>query len=248
MRGLNRPLFIEEGFIIKAKKKVAIVGFAPHRKMAPYDDESFEIWGINDLFAVDDVKRWDRWFQIHHPETIENYRAAVGRLSSGDMIKTYATWDCPVYMRQKHPELPNSVEFPFQELIDKFGTYFNNTISWLLAFAIHEGFEEIHIYGVDMNSSSEYEHQRPSCEYFIGLARGMGINVYIPDESSLLKVKFLYALELERENVEKKQLQQKLEHLQIQYNEAEKEHAAVEEKINQIKGAAVVVADLLKEL
>jgi len=30
-------------------KKVAIVGFSAHKTEAPYNDPTFEIWGLNDL-------------------------------------------------------------------------------------------------------------------------------------------------------------------------------------------------------
>jgi hypothetical protein len=43
--------------------------------------------------------------------------------------------------------------------------------------------------------NSEYGHQKPSCEYLIGLAEGMGIKVEIPDSSELLKCAQLYGFE-----------------------------------------------------
>ena len=122
------------------KNKVAILGFTAHRKLAPFDDESFEIWGINDLYVYEDIKRWDRWFQIHHPE---HYKGSPGRTTVPEMYAEYAKWDCPVYMWQKDDNVPNSVGFPFQDITDKYGGYFNNTISWLIAFAMLEGFKEI---------------------------------------------------------------------------------------------------------
>ena len=46
------------------------------------------------------------------------------------------------------------------------------------------------MYGVDMAQdtllAAEYSEQRPSCEYFIGLAEGAGIRVDIPGGSDLL--------------------------------------------------------------
>jgi hypothetical protein len=46
-----------------------------------------------------------------------------------------------------------------------------------------------------MANDIEYQSQRPSCEYFIGLARGKGIEVYVPPESDLLKCMYLYGFE-----------------------------------------------------
>jgi len=54
---------------------------------------------------------------------------------------------------------------------------------------------EIIVYGVDMAVGTEYAHQRPSCEYFLGLAAGLGIKVTIPDEADPLKTRFMYGFE-----------------------------------------------------
>jgi hypothetical protein len=40
--------------------------------------------------------------------------------------------------------------------------------------------------------NSEYGPQRPSCEYFLGIAVGLGIKIVIPKQMDLLKTKFLY--------------------------------------------------------
>lgn len=227
------------------KDKVAIVGFAPHRKLAPWNDESFEIWGINDLYAREDVTRWDRWFQIHNPD---HYTGSQGRDTIREMYAEYAKWDCPVYLLEKHKDIPNSVEFPLRKLVDKYGDYFNNSISWLLAFAMSEGFKEIHLYGVDMATHSEYGHQRPSCEYFIGLARGQGINVVLPKESSLLRSKYLYGLETERENVEKNDLLQRKGNVVSQLQEAERVVSEAQAKIHACQGAIIALDELIATL
>ena len=227
------------------KDKVAILGFTTHKKLAPYDDDSFEIWGINDLYSQEGVARWDRWFQIHHPE---HYKGSDGRDTLPAMYEEYAKWDCPVYMWKKNKDIPNSVEFPFQKLVDKYGNYFNNTISWLIAFAMYEGFKEIHLYGVDMQHNTEYSHQRPSCEYFIGLARGLGIEVVIPKESSLLKTKYLYGLETEREDLEKADLNQRKKNVLLQLEQAEEMHQQAESKVHMCRGALVALDELLATL
>lgn len=55
-----------------------------------------------------------------------------------------------------------------------------------------KAFGEIQVWGVDMAQDSEYNHQRPSCEAAIGFARGLGIKVFIPDTSDLMKCLFVY--------------------------------------------------------
>jgi hypothetical protein len=224
------------------KNKVAIVGFSPHRVLAPYDDDSFEIWGINDLYIQEDVKRWDRWFNIHNA----GYNSA--RTSADRSKEEYKKWDCPVYLWKQDKDIPNSLQFPFNEMVEKYGNYFNNTISWLIAFAMHEGFKEIHLYGVDMATHTEYGHQRPSCEYFIGLARGQGITVVMPKESGLLKAKYLYGLETERENVEKKDLLQRKMNVEGQMKEAERVVGEAQAKVHACQGAIIALDELIATL
>jgi hypothetical protein len=72
----------------------------------------------------------------------------------------------------------------------------------MIAIALFEGVHELSLYGVDMaktdptlNANGEYEHQRPSCEYMVGVATGMGVQVSIPEQSDLLKCERIYALE-----------------------------------------------------
>ena len=84
------------------KDKVVILGFTTHRKLAPWDDESFEIWGINDLYVNEDIKRWDRWFQLHHPD---HYEGSKGRETVPGMCEEYARWDCPVYLWKKRKDI-----------------------------------------------------------------------------------------------------------------------------------------------
>ena len=189
--------------VLKSKiTKLAIVGFAPTWNQAPFDDHQFEIWGLNELYKYFEKipnGRADRWFEIH------------SRNSPSKSIPQHQEWlkKCPVplYMWEHYKDIPNSVKFPKDELIKWLGdaggrfkdnmgnNYFTNTISWMTAFALYLGFEEIHIYGVDMACDSEYQWQRPSCEFFLGLAKGMGVKIYLPQNSDLLKTGQLYGFE-----------------------------------------------------
>jgi hypothetical protein len=169
-------------------KRVAIVGFAESRKKAPYDDESFEIWALNDM----DVPRADRWFEIHDRNFLETY---LSRTDGTPHIERLKTFDIPVYMQKHHDDIPKSVEYPLEEYLTKYRDYFTNTVSYMICLAIDEGFDEIHIYGVDMAQNTEYCEQRPSVEYWIGYAEGKGIKVYIPPESDLLKQAYRYGYE-----------------------------------------------------
>lgn len=178
----------------KPPRKIAIVGKATSSMMlAPYDDDSWEIWVLSDCFKF--VPRITRSFEIH------DYDTGCHRWK-----KEYTDWlkaNIPkLVVHSAHPDLPGAMVYPWKKVLEEFLPYFTNSVSWMLALAMLEGCSEIGIYGVDMAQSDpatgrngEYEHQRPSCEYFIGLAQGIGIKVTIPPQSDLLKARKLYAYE-----------------------------------------------------
>ena len=207
----------------KKKKKVAILGFAGSRNEAPFHDESFEIWGLNDLYAF--IPRWTRWFQIHDPDQIKgkgvrtyNGDNTANWDNGGDQYKDLIALNCPVYMWKHYEDIPNSVEYPLQHMLEQFGDYFTNSISYMLAQAIVEDFEVIHVYGVDMAIGAEYEYERPSVEYFLGIIKGIirshpneGRELYIPPTSNLLKSAFLYGYEDKKIDAFKKNCQERMQ-------------------------------------
>lgn len=128
------------------RTKVAIVGFTPTRDLAPYQNPDFDIWALNDLFEA--IPRYDRIYQIHKRQSIDTHTTRGEKVT---YIKRLRELAVPIYMVEAYPDIPNSVAFPLQEIADYFGyDYFTNTISYMIAHAIYEGYEEIHIYGVDM--------------------------------------------------------------------------------------------------
>lgn len=168
-------------------KRVAIVGGAKSsRYLAPFNDSTIEIWSLNDMIEALPSCRPSRWFEMHRPDAIRAYRPEWGYLAK------LASLPCPVYMCEAMPEIPNSRTYPLDQMISLYGGYFTNSVAYMLAMAISEGYEEIHLYGVEMSVSSEYILERPSVEYFVGLARGLGINVIIPKISTLNQGYWLY--------------------------------------------------------
>ena len=160
------------------RRKVAIVGFTPSRKQAPYADDAYEIWGLNALFRVDGVPRATRWFDLHPVDKIPE-----------DRMKWYSEATIPVYLQRPDPRVPKSLAFPREAILARFGqdAYFTNSISWMIALAMLEGMTHIEVYGVDMSTPDEYRTQRPNVEYWLGLAMGAGIKVKVAETSDLLK-------------------------------------------------------------
>lgn len=171
-------------------KKVAILGLASHYKDAPFYDDDIEIWILNDMYDL--VPRYNRLFEMHDINFVKKYFTRTTNTFHYDNLVNI---DKTVYMQDRQEEIKNSIKYPLEEMKSLYGEYFTNSISYMLALAIEEGFDEIQLYGVDMAVNSEYKEQRPSCEYFIGIAKGKGINVVISQKSDLLKSNYLYGYE-----------------------------------------------------
>jgi len=78
--------------------------------------------------------------------------------------------------------------FPMERLIKKFGCdYFSDTICYMMVYAIDQGYKKLRLYGIDMHLTDEYQTEKGGIEYWIGYARGLGIDVWIVDGGSLLR-------------------------------------------------------------
>lgn len=181
----------------KSPRKIAIIGTAPQWQLAPFDDPSWEIWGIYGVACAG--RRLTRLYELHDKSIIvpmaeKMYPDGKYWKVADGMGKNYITKD-------HYDQAPNAVRFDFQSNLKKYGPYFASSCSWLIADAINElekdGFTgtELGIWGVNMSSDGEYAHQKPSCSYLLGWARAKGITVTIPASSELLALTHQYGLE-----------------------------------------------------
>lgn len=129
------------------------------------------------------------WSQVSHRYTklFEMHDRSLWERRGEEYLDLLKSSDVPIVMQQQYEDIPNSVPFPLQDAIVEFGDYFNSSIAYMLALAILEGHDEIEIYGVDNLTDSEFAYERPCNEYFIGMAKGMGLDVKIAEGSHLLK-------------------------------------------------------------
>jgi len=186
----------------KDNKKVFIIGAAADPDSIKLTRETFpaaELWSVNNLFVRFQDIRFDRWFELHQFARFKRVLCRRGVTTYQDVpIKEYMAkinaLDCPVYMQRKWPQIKRSREYPFREIMEKYGRYFGCSFAWMMALALEEGFKEIVFRGV-LLVGKEYYYQRPSVEYLIGLARGRGINVAIGADSMLLEEPWVYACE-----------------------------------------------------
>lgn len=161
-------------------RKVAIVGKAATSGFAPWRDETWEIWGMPwiscpRMTLLFDVHTHDCWadMALKEEEWIGMYREKYS--------------DIPVYCDpSRNHVFAKPVAFPFEEIAASVPfAYFENTIAYQIAFAIHEGVDEIGLWGIHMMGTHEFAAERPSVTYLVGLAQGRGINVSVAPGSPL---------------------------------------------------------------
>jgi hypothetical protein len=249
---------------VRELDRVYIVGCAGTKDTVPYDDKEAEFWGVNNLYGVPlPGAKFSRWFEIHNIWFDNNIKKLLRRGDNdfrGQKVEEYmkglAALNIPIYMQQFWPDLvPNSVQYPLAEMLNYFAVekglgrdarYLTNTISLEIALAIYEGFKDIHVYGVDMSVGTEYEKQRPSCEFWLGLAKGMGINIHVPDEADLMKTRFIYGFEEPLQNEFTKKLKKLKKDMLGKANMAQQNFLASQKALEQYQGAIGAVSEMEK--
>jgi len=255
---------------IREFDRVYIVGCATTKDSVPYKDDAAEFWGVNNLYGVPlPGARFSRWFEIHNIWFDPNVKKLLRR---GDQdfrgqpvdlyMKGLAALGIPIYMQQFWPDLvPNSVPYPMAEMIKFYmepnerkpwsmdlsqSRYLTNTISLEIALAIYEGFKEIQIWGVDMAVGTEYAQQRPSCEFWVGVARGMGITVYIPPEADLLKTRFIYGFEEPLQNEFSKKMKKLKKDMNMKFGNTQQQFLGAQKTMEQYIGAMHAIGEIEK--
>ena len=138
------------------------------------------------------------WLQIAHPFPIylpEQLLVHIAGKLGLQPSNQYAWWK---------EKLPSVELFPAHDIASRTIPYFTNSVAWMTAHAtlslhdndgrIPEG-AELGLWGIDMSVATEYARQRPSCEFWLGMAAGRGVTISIPVESDLLKAAGMYGVE-----------------------------------------------------
>lgn len=167
--------------------KVAIVCGSPSSEfLAPFDDDDWEIWVLGNRLNRFDGKHVTRVFEIHN------------NLSEHKDPQKYAEYlvekGLPLIVGETFPiQGKNITPYPYDEVERLYGSlYLTSSPAYMMAYAILMGTTDIGIYGVDLAvDDHEYFWQRPCMEAWIGFAKGRGINVVIPEVSSIGKCSYV---------------------------------------------------------
>ena len=173
---------------------VAIVGLGPSletyvdlcRRLGGRRKLAAETWAVN---ALGDVIACDRVFHMDDVRIQEIRATAAPDSNIAAMLAWMKTHPGPIYTSRPHPDYPGLVDYPLEDVINGLGeAYFNSTIAYAVALAIHLGVGEIQLYGSDFTypNSGHAEKGRGCVEFWLGQAIARGIDVQLPSATSLM--------------------------------------------------------------
>ena len=161
--------------------KLALIGKGFGREQAPLKGSGITTWGVNDIVGHRDV---DICFYMD--------RDHLRHMQIEEVIKTSInTTGTPLYCIEHYDDIPSSMPYPKDEIIDFFGIdYFADSFAYMLALAIYQGFKQIDIYGFNYAFGEAYVSEKPCCEFWIGIAlqRGIEFNL-VGDNCKLLRTR-----------------------------------------------------------
>lgn len=175
-------------------KHVAILGLGPSLDQyleitkrvggkSKFCDETWAINALGDVFACDLVFHMD-------DVRIQEIRAKARPDSNiAAMLKWLKTSAVPVVTSRAHPDFPALVPFPLEDVLNNLGhDYFNNTAAYAIAFAIHTGATKISCFGMDFTYPNVHDAEkgRACVEFWLGMAKAFGIELWFPQTTTLL--------------------------------------------------------------
>lgn len=168
------------------RETIAIVGSHPRtRGQFDFKRNDCDIWVFNEAMSQEWATRADGVFQLHIPVIWRNPQNRNDP-KHYEWLKSGNT--PPVFMQKRYEDVPNSVHFPKDNLLSFFSNGKINgkpirevtcSPSWALAYAIYLGYSRIEIYGVELESNTEYAYQQGNFKYWCGVAVGRGIDLQI---------------------------------------------------------------------
>lgn len=177
------------------KNKVAIVGGSASREDAPYYDPEWVIWGCNEM----SYKRYDVMFELH-PMSVQNERELEWLRNCKKPVYVLDTMDALAH------GMTSAVEYPYDEIMKQPWaiSYFCCTMAYQIALAIHMGYETIGLWGLRMDIGSPRERtvESASIQWWLGVAKGRGIEVIWDDHPCNVRYRYGYDYHVEMKDID----------------------------------------------
>jgi hypothetical protein len=173
---------------------VAILGLGPSlehyldrtKRLGGRRQMADQVWAIN---ALGDILQCDLTFHMDDIRVQEIRAAARPDGNIAAMVAWLRHHPGRVITSRAHPAYPCLEEFPLQAVINDLGShYFNSTVAYAVAYAIHRRASEISLFGCDFTYANAHhaEQGRACVEYWLGIATARGIVIGLPAETALM--------------------------------------------------------------
>lgn len=244
--------------VSQARHKVAILGTTPHRQQAPFDDPTWQIWGVgpsmHDMISNSSgvVRRFDRWLEVHNPDDWVKGHAATEH--SKDVYLPWLRSIGPKAMiLRAHAVLPDATVIDAERIIKTFGAesygFIRGSIEWCIAIALLDyhidqpgQLEAVGMWGVDYASSEERRTQKNGVRHWMDKCRTFGVSVHLPAGSDLNATPKAYPFyeetPLHRKSIFRlKELNSRIAEKTSTAEKFRKDLRAVEDELQQLSGA-----------
>jgi hypothetical protein len=89
-------------------------------------------------------------------------------------------------MQEAYPEVPRAKKYPLEGILDMLGDrenhFLSSSVPQAMALAAYLGtYSRVEVYGVAMETNTEYQFQREGVSFWVGFLKGRGIDVYFAD-------------------------------------------------------------------
>lgn len=174
------------------KKTLVIMGSHPNgARNFDWTRTDCDIWLFNEAPSNEKYKKSDAVFQLH---TEAIWKSPKNRSDEGHYAWLKSGKTPKVYMQEKYKDVPKSVKYPIKDVIGltdniklangkrfKYLTSSPDLALALVAQMYKEGkrYERVEIWGIELETESEYRHQRTGFGFWVGYLAALGVNLEI---------------------------------------------------------------------
>lgn len=144
-----------------------------------------DVWVFNEAVSNGTFPQATLCFQMHLPAI---WRNPANRNDPGHAKWLMTQTEIPVYMMEKYPDVPSSLKYPIEEILNMVGEdpnhFLTSSVPQAMALAAYLGtYKTVEIYGVAMETNTEYQWQREGVAHWYGFLKGKGIKVIFADST-----------------------------------------------------------------
>jgi len=153
-----------------------MVGTGSSWMLCPFEGE---VWGVSSVLGDPNMRdrHYDKVFAFDNLSKHKN-SFCVEKLNEYIAIATEK--NIPIVSTQGYA----TERYPLLKMFDEFKVlWFRSTISYMLALSIYQGYEIVHIYGIDQDKEQRYIQSRPFVDFWLGVMVGRGVHFTIANKN-----------------------------------------------------------------